>query len=167
MTTGISTSEKRFAQDNPCDRTTREAMLSCLAAVVNSISREINLQTETKEDMVHLTALEINVMNCIDEHPGIAPCEVAMAVGLQRSNLSAILRGLTSKGMIESVPDKDDGRMVHLYPTEVATRNMNRHRSIWASILDALPSNDALLKPALEYLSQVNSGLLELRRSRS
>ena len=49
-------------------------------------------------EAVSLTPSEGTVMRYLFPHPGALPSEVASATGLQRSNLSAVLRGLEKRG---------------------------------------------------------------------
>jgi DNA-binding MarR family transcriptional regulator len=145
----------------------RETMLANLAALVNSIAREIDLRIEPRAEMAPMTPLEISVMSYLDEHSGATPCEAARDVGLQRSNLSAILRTLTAKRLIESRPDQQDGRKVHLYSTAEAKRNLVLRRASWARILAEAVSGDEPLRPCLTALKLVNAALTAQRRRRA
>lgn len=145
----------------------RETMLANLAALVNSISREISLQTETNDQMLHLTASEINVMSYIDRHPGTLPRDAALDVGLQRSNMSVVLRGLTAKGLVDTIPDREDGRKIHLYPTNEASRNLDLNRARWSTILHETDCDQGCLCQCLDTLTRVNQSLMDLRRKRA
>ena len=68
---------------------------------VLEIAREIQVRGYTSPEAVSLTSSEGTVMRYLFRHPGALPSEVASATGLQRSNLSAVLRGLEEKGLVE------------------------------------------------------------------
>lgn len=161
------TVESSPPEPKPANLSARATMLADLAALVNSIAREIELRTEPQAGLTPMTPLEINVMSYLDEHAGSTPCEAARDVGLQRSNMSAILRSLTTKRMIDSVPDQQDGRKIHLHSTAEAKRDLILHRASWAKILDEAIGDDEQLRPCLKALEQVNAAMLAQRRKRS
>ena len=167
MTTDNQTIDVATAESEVSLKSQREGLLANLAMLVNSISREINLQTEANDDMLHLTASEINVLSYIDVHPGTLPRDAALDVGLQRSNMSVVLRGLSAKGLIDTIPDKDDGRKIHLYSTNEASRNLEQRRALWSAILFKTDCEHECLRNSLQTLTRINVSLLEMRRKRS
>jgi DNA-binding MarR family transcriptional regulator len=116
---------------------------------------------------VSLTASEGTVMRYLFPHPGALPSAVASATGLQRSNLSAVLRGLEEKGLIERVPDPEDGRWVRIHPTAQAIRNYALVRREWASAAAAAADGDPTVEAVLPLLAKVRAGLVRARQGDS
>lgn len=132
---------------------------------VLEIAREIQVRGYENPEAVSLTPSEGTVMRYLFPHPGALPSEVAFATGLQRSNLSTVLRGLDEKALIERVADPQDGRSVRIYPTQKAIRNYALVRREWASAVAAAVDGDPDVEAALALLANVRAGLVRERRS--
>jgi DNA-binding MarR family transcriptional regulator len=137
-----------------------------LADHVLEIAREIQFRGYTSPEAVSLTPSEGAVMRHLFPHPGALPSQLAVATGLQRSNLSTVLRGLEEKGLIERVADPEDGRSVRIHPTEKAVRNYAIVRREWASAVAAAVDRDSGIEAALALLASVRAGLVRERQSR-
>jgi DNA-binding MarR family transcriptional regulator len=131
---------------------------------VLEIAREIQFRGYSSSEAVSLTPSEGTVMRYLFPHPGALPSEVASATGLQRSNLSALLRGLEEKGLVERVPDPEDGRWVRIHPTPRAIRNYELVRREWGSAVAAAAEGDPAVEAALPLLAKVRTGLVRLRQ---
>jgi DNA-binding MarR family transcriptional regulator len=131
---------------------------------VLEIAREIHFRSYTSPEAVSLTPSEGTVMRYLFPHPAALPSQVAHATGLQRSNLSAVLRGLEEKGLIERVPDSEDGRWVRIHPTARAIRNYAVVRHEWASAVATAADGDPAVETALPLLAKVRDGLVRQRR---
>jgi DNA-binding MarR family transcriptional regulator len=134
---------------------------------VLEIAREIQFRGYASPDAVSLTPSEGTVMRHLFSHPGALPSQVASATGLQRSNLSTVLRGLEEKGLIERVADLEDGRSVRIHPTPAAVRNYAIVRREWASAVEAAADGDVDVEATLPLLASVRAGLVRERRSAS
>jgi DNA-binding MarR family transcriptional regulator len=134
---------------------------------VLEIAREIQFRGYTSPEAVSLTPSEGTVMRYLFPHPGSLPSEVAFGTGLQRSNLSTVLRGLEEKGLIERVADPDDGRSVRIHPTSKAIGNYALVRREWASAVAAAVDGDLDVDAALPVLAGVRAGLVRARQSSS
>jgi DNA-binding MarR family transcriptional regulator len=134
---------------------------------VLEIAREIQFRGYTSPEAVSLTPSEGTVMRYLFPHPGALPSQVASATGLQRSNLSAVLRGLEEKGLIERVADPDDGRWVRIHPTAKAIRNYELVRREWASAVASAGEDDPAVETVLPLLAKVHGGLVRLRQGDS
>jgi DNA-binding MarR family transcriptional regulator len=132
---------------------------------VLEIAREIQFRGYTSPEAVSLTPSEGTVMRYLFPHPGALPSHVAFATGLQRSNLSTVLRGLEEKGLIERVADPDDGRSVRIHPTSKAIDNYALVRGEWASAVAAAVDGDMDVDAALPVLASVRAGLVRARQS--
>jgi DNA-binding MarR family transcriptional regulator len=132
---------------------------------VLEIAREIQFRGYTSPEAVSLTPSEGTVMRYLFPHPGALPSEVASATGLQRSNLSAVLRGLEEKALIERVADPEDGRWVRIHPTPRAIRNYALVRREWGAAVAAAGERDPAVGAALPLLAKVRAGLVRLRQA--
>jgi DNA-binding MarR family transcriptional regulator len=92
------------------------------------------------------------------------PSRIADATGLQRTNLSTVLRGLEQKGLIERRADPGDGRGVTVHTTERGRTNYELVRREWATGVSAAADHAAThLDAALALLTSVESGLARTR----
>src|SRR2546421_12858433 len=88
-----------------------------LADLILIIAREIQYHGYRDPAAVPLTQSEGMVMRYLQEHPGAPPSQIATATGLQRTNLSTVLRGLERKGLAERRASADDRRGATIHPT--------------------------------------------------
>lgn len=141
----------------------RWAELADLALV---IAREIQFRGYTDAHAIPLSQSEGMVMRYLQEDPAAPPSRIAAATGLQRTNLSAVLRGLERKGLIERHASPDDGRGVTVRPTERGNSNYALVRYEWASAVSAAASGDTSnLDAALGLLHAIETGLASTRPS--
>ena len=135
-----------------------------LADLVLIIAREIQYRGYGDERAVSLTATEGMVMRYLQRHPVAQPNQIAAAVGLQRSNLSTLLRGLEAKGLLDRRTSPDDRRGVTVHLTERGVTNYAVVRRAWARAVAKAAGNDTdNLDAALDLLGQIESGLIETR----
>jgi DNA-binding MarR family transcriptional regulator len=154
----------RVARERKRQRATEERWAD-FADHVLEIAREIQFRGYASAEAVSLTPSEGTVMRSLFAHPGALPSEVAFATGLQRSNLSAVLRGLEEKGLIERVADPEDGRWVRIHATRRAIRNYELVRREWGSAVAAAAEGDPPVETALPLLAKVRAGLVRQRQS--
>lgn len=153
------------ARRNANSRTTstgeKWAELADLALV---ISREIQFRGYTDERAQQLSPSEGMVMRYLQQQPDAAPSQVADATGLLRPNLSAVLRGLENKGLIERRPDQVDRRGVVIHLTERGRTNYAVARQEWARAVSEAAGRDTTdLDAALALLTTIRDGLVETR----
>jgi DNA-binding MarR family transcriptional regulator len=146
-------------------RSASEEQWAEFADHVLEIAREIQFREYESPEAMSLTPSEGTVMRYLFPHPGALPSQVASATGLQRSNLSAVLRGLEEKGLIERLADPKDGRSVRIHPTERAIRNYALVRREWASVVAAAAAGDPDVEAALPLLASVRAGLVRRRQA--
>ncbi|MED5373734.1 MAG: MarR family transcriptional regulator [Myxococcota bacterium] len=124
----------------------REALADVASALL-SIARKLQSRGFQDPAIVHLTGMEVAVLQQVDRQPGISPREIAERLGLRSSNTSAALRGLQSKGFVTRTPDPNDRRGVCVHPTAAAEASTRRVRAEFAALMaEAL---DPALAPAL------------------
>jgi DNA-binding MarR family transcriptional regulator len=135
-----------------------------LADRVLIIARELQFRGYKDARAVPLTATEGMVMRYMQDHPITAPNQIAAAVGLQRTNLSTLMRGLERKGLIERTMSEVDRRGVTVRLTEAGRRNYLVVRREWAAAVAKAIENDARgLDGALGLLKDIAAGLIAMR----
>jgi DNA-binding MarR family transcriptional regulator len=139
-----------------------------LADLVLIIAREIQFRGYTDERAIPLTQSEGMVMRFLLASPDAIPSRIAAATGLQRTNLSTVLRGLERKGLIERRASPDDAREVTVRPTGHGESNYALVRQEWAAAVCTAADGDASgLNPALGLLRVVEAGLVSARPAAS
>lgn len=135
-----------------------------LADLILIISREIQFRGYTDERAVPLSPSEGMVMRYLQHEPAAPPSRIATATGLQRTNLSTVLRGLEQKGLIERRADPGDRRGVTVHVTEHGRANYALVRREWAAAVSAAADHDsAHLDAALTLLGAMETGLAKSR----
>jgi DNA-binding MarR family transcriptional regulator len=135
-----------------------------LADRVLVIAREIQFRGYDDPRAVPLTATEGMVMRYLQSHPIAAPSQIAAAVGLQRSNLSTLMRGLEQKGLIARTVAHGDRRGVTVRLTPAGRRNYSVVRREWAAAVATAAENDTRrLDGALRLLEDIADGLIAMR----
>jgi DNA-binding MarR family transcriptional regulator len=142
----------------------RDPRWADLADLILVIAREIQYHGYQDPEAVPLTQSEGMVMRYLQDHPGAAPSQIAAATGLQRTNLSAVLRGLEHKGLAKRRTSTSDLRGATIHPTERGRRNYALVRQEWASVVSAAAGNDAGgLDAVLPLLRDIQAGLTAAR----
>jgi len=100
---------------------------------------------------------ELEVMRLLGRRPGTNVNTVARDLGLQPSNVSASIRSLLARGLVERRSDPADRRQVLLFLTESARASRERREQRWgddfARLLGELdPDEQAQLVAALPVL---------------
>jgi DNA-binding MarR family transcriptional regulator len=135
-----------------------------LADRVLIIAREIQFRGYQDARAVPLTATEGMVMRYMQDHPITAPNQIAAAVGLQRSNLSTLMRDLEREGLIERTMSEGDRRGVTVRLTEAGRRNYLVVRREWAAAVAKAVENDTRgLDGTLGLLKDIAAGLIAMR----
>jgi DNA-binding MarR family transcriptional regulator len=106
---------------------------------------------------------ESEVLRFVGEHPAPSVTQVAQGLVMQPSNVSAAVRALAGRGLIERCPDEHDRRITRLRLTPLAIEHRQRIDAVWSTALSAalaqLPPVDAnallAAKAALRRLADV------------
>lgn len=141
-----------------------EELWAEFADLVLIVSREIQLRGYVTPGALSLSPSEGAIMRHLLRNPDSLPSQVAWATGLQRSNLSAVLRGLEEKGLIERVPHAADRRAVQLRATARAVHNYDVVRREWASEVAEAAGEGARVEDALPLLREIADGLVRRRQ---
>lgn len=103
--------------------------LRVLAVAIQDLARAVR---QSESGPPRLPATELEVIRFVDAHPGSSVGAVAEALGLQQSNVSAAVRGLVARGLVERTADADDRRVARLRSTDLAARNREVVETGWA-----------------------------------
>jgi DNA-binding MarR family transcriptional regulator len=151
-------------QTGPANGPTDDQRWAELADLVLIISREIQFRGYTDERAIPLSPSEGMVMRYLQHDPAVTPSRIATATGLQRTNLSTVLRGLERNGLIERHAHPGDGRGVTVHLTELGRSNYALVRQEWATAASAAADHDTThLDAALTLLTAVETGLTSTR----
>jgi DNA-binding MarR family transcriptional regulator len=138
-----------------------EAQWADFGDLVLTIAREIKFHGYSSEEALSLSPSQGIVMRYVVSHPGSISSKVAHASGLQRSNLSTVLRSLEELGLLERRSNSEDGREVEIYPTPRGLSNYALVRKEWARIVSEAAGDTADIEPTLELLRKVETGLVQ------
>jgi DNA-binding MarR family transcriptional regulator len=89
-----------------------------LALALYDLSWRIQRLGPARLSLEPLPTSEVAVLRAVLERPGRGVTDVATSVAMQPSNVSAALRSLVARDLVEKRPDPHDKRMALLYPTE-------------------------------------------------
>ena len=156
-----------MAQDrvnSPAPSAPPEQRWADLADLVLIVARELQFLGTSDEAAPSLSPSEGMVMRHLARDAPAAPTRIAAATGLQRTNLSAVLRELEKKGLIERRVCPADRRGVTVHRTERGARSHALVRRAWAASVSAAAAGDTRhLDAALSLLKSVETGLIKMR----
>jgi DNA-binding MarR family transcriptional regulator len=120
-----------------------------LAVILHDLAwllpRTIDAQVEPQFDA--LPSSELEIMRLLVRRPGLSVGDVAQELALQTPNVSASVRMLLARGLLERRRDASDGRVTRLHPTRRAVRTREAREEAWGQALDArlaeLPAGEA------------------------
>ena len=135
-----------------------------LADLILIIAREIQLRGYRDEKALSLSQSEGRVMRHLVAHASATPSQIAAAIGLQRTNVSTVLRDLEGKGLIERHVDPEDRRGVSVHRTRRGADNYALVRKEWGAAVSAAAGGDtSRLDNALVLLRSIEAGLTATR----
>jgi DNA-binding MarR family transcriptional regulator len=150
---------------NQVRRRSHDARWETLADLVLIIAREIAFRGYTDEQTTPLTPSEGMVMRYLQTNHTASPTQIAAATGLQRTNLSTVLRGLERKALIERRASHEDARGITVHLTKRGVMNYTAARHEWGTAVSAAAAYDATdLDAALRLLRIVETGMVRSRR---
>ncbi|RVC79645.1 MarR family transcriptional regulator [Mesorhizobium sp. M4A.F.Ca.ET.022.05.2.1] len=135
-----------------------------LADLILIVAREIQFRGYRDERAVQLSQSEGMVMRHLVQHASATPSQIAAATGLQRTNVSPVLRDLETKGLIERHVDPQDRRGVSVHRTRRGAENYALVRKEWGSAVSAAAEGDTTgLDAAVALLKTIEAGLTATR----
>jgi DNA-binding MarR family transcriptional regulator len=135
-----------------------------IADLALMIAREIQLRPYVDKRALKLSLSEGMVMRYLQNDSSATPGRIAAAIGLQRTNLSVVLRGLERKGLVERRTGQVDRREVTVHLTERGAEHYALVRREWAAAVSAAAGEDSRnLDAALGLLAAVQAGLVKNR----
>lgn len=143
-----------------------------LALALHDVSWRVARLGPADVGLEPLPATELAVLRAVIEQPDQSVSEVAASMSMQSSNVSAAVRALAGRGLVEKCPDPRDRRVTLLRPTTQALIDRDAiENAIAGTILAALanmPGEDvealvtaipAMRKLAAEVTAHVGSRL--------
>ena len=128
-------------------------------AIVRTARR---LRQEAAGETSSLTPTSVAALATIERHGPLTPSEVAEIESVKRPSMTRTLGCLEREGLIERMPDPDDGRSslvsVNAAGRERLRRLRRRKNAYLARRMRDLPEEDVR---ALEHAAEVLEGLLE------
>lgn len=135
-----------------------------LADLILIIAREIQFRGYSDDRALSLTQSEGMVMRHLVAQVSATPSQIAAATGLQRTNVSPVLRDLEGKGLIERHVDPEDRRGVSVHRTRRGADNYALVRKEWGAAVSAAAGGDtSKLDDALALLRAIETGLTSTR----
>ncbi|MDT9592106.1 MarR family winged helix-turn-helix transcriptional regulator [Nocardioides zeae] len=135
-------------------------LLAELADLVMNVGRLVRARTPADAEAVPLTETERAVMRLVDLFPGSSPSEISARARLQRTNVSAALRSLETKGMVTR--SASSGRGVAVTATALAGRNLEQLRAAWAaSLRPALGDDEDAVRRGVDLLARLEARLVD------
>lgn len=142
----------------PRTLTAQEGSAADLVDAILAIAREISTDSPP-QGVPELTPMEGHVLRFIGRHPGSTAKAVSAASRLHSSNLSAVLRGLESKGLIERTQDGEDARIIRLSATDRAETHLHLIRAAWAARIGETRLRPEHVASALTALQSLEADL--------
>ena len=128
------------------DVTDDTAPIRDLAVTLHDLSWRISRFAPAQVGLDPLPAPELLVLRAVMDDPGRSVSQVAAAVAMQPSNVSAAVRGLCGRGLLEKRADPADRRVSLLHPTAQAAQDRDAIEDVVvrtvAAALAELPSAD-------------------------
>ncbi|MBZ9708616.1 MarR family winged helix-turn-helix transcriptional regulator [Mesorhizobium sp. ESP7-2] len=135
-----------------------------LADLILIIAREIQFRGYQDENALSLSQSEGVVMRHLVAQASATPSQIAAATGLQRTNVSTVLRDLEAKGLIERHVDPQDRRGVSVHRTRRGAENYALVRKEWGDAVSAAAGGDtSKLDDTLGLLRAIEIGLSSTR----
>jgi DNA-binding MarR family transcriptional regulator len=135
-----------------------------LADLILVIAREIQFRGYADPRVQRLTQSEGMVMRHLQDDSDAAPSRIAAATGLQRTNLSTVLRAVEKKCLIKRQTRPDDARGVRVHLTEHGKMNYSIVLREWGSAVSTAAGGDTSnLDAALALLTTIKTGLTTKR----
>ncbi|QYL24824.1 MarR family winged helix-turn-helix transcriptional regulator [Mycolicibacterium diernhoferi] len=139
------------------DDTTR---IRDLAVTLHDLSWRISRFAPAQVGLDPLPASELLVLRAVMDDPGRSVSEVATAVAMQPSNVSAAVRGLCGRGLLEKRVDPADRRVSLLHPTARASGDRTAIEDVVVQTVTAALAE--LPREAIELLLTATPTLREL-----
>lgn len=139
--------------DRARPRDSQRAAISLRIAIARTARR---LRQEGASD---LSPTALSALATINRRGPVTPTDLAGIEGVKRPTATRVIGRLLEAGLIERVPDPDDGRSSFLSTTMLGSAYLNQLRSrktaFLADLLESLPPEDAsTLERALEILDR-------------
>jgi DNA-binding MarR family transcriptional regulator len=120
---------------NAASTSEERALAAALHDLAWLLPRTADVDAERDPRLRPLPASELEIMRLLVRRPGLTVGDVAGELGLQRTNASTSIRTLIGRGLLQSARDPEDGRVVRLSPTTLATEQRDVREQAWGTAL--------------------------------
>ncbi|HEY5290034.1 MAG TPA: MarR family winged helix-turn-helix transcriptional regulator [Caulobacteraceae bacterium] len=131
--------------------------VACLCLTAQRVARSLARQFDKALRPLDLTSGQFSLLSAVNQAPPPRVTDVAARLGLDRTTLTAALKPLTRRGLVDVCTDPTDRRGRRLVLTDDGRALLNEAIPIWRRCHDSLER--ALGQPAVDRL---RSGLDEI-----
>lgn len=111
--------------------------LIALPELIFEVADLLDLKAPTEAGLAELPASELDVLRLVTLFPGRGVAFLTDRLKMRQANMSATVRSLTDRGLVEKKRDEHDGRAVRLYASDKAMRDLESLRNVWLGRLSA------------------------------
>jgi len=114
---------------------------------------------------IELTAAQHELLMNINHKPGMSQQQISDRLLVVKSNTSALLKKLQTRGLIERRKDTQDARMHQLYLTTEGEHKLQQSMSVQIEVIQAMTTvmSDEEIQTNLEVMNRVYGSLDELK----
>ncbi|WP_199254124.1 MarR family winged helix-turn-helix transcriptional regulator [Mycolicibacterium mengxianglii] len=112
-----------------------------LALALHDLAWRIARLGPAEVGVTPLPATELAVLRAVIDQPDRSVSDVASAMSMQPSNVSAAVRALVTRGLVQKCPDPHDRRVTLLRPTAQALKNRESIETAIAGTIFAALAN--------------------------
>src|SRR5262245_23830503 len=87
-------------------------------AALRSVIRGFNVVTKKLERHFGLSGSQLEVLECLKQHPGLSLSDLAARSATDQSTMSVVVKRLVERGFVAREPVEDDKRRVALHLTQ-------------------------------------------------
>jgi DNA-binding MarR family transcriptional regulator len=131
---------------------------------VSRLRRGMRRAARAADPALGLSVAQLELLSCIDEHPGVRPSQLARMLRLAPSSVATLLNGLQGAGHVLRTGGADDRRTVSLHLSEEGMAAVTRWHRVNEEIIQAalttLPLRDrAALRDAAPALRDLTASI--------
>jgi DNA-binding MarR family transcriptional regulator len=130
-----------------------------LALTLHDVAWRVARLGPAEVGVAPLPATELAVLRAVLDQPDQSVSEVASLMSMQSSNVSAAVRALAARGLLEKCPDPRDRRITLLRPTPQAVKNRDAIENAIAGTIFA-----ALAKMSEEHVALLINAIPAMRQ---
>lgn len=115
----------------------RDAVRQDLAVTIRELAWTIHRKAPDRAGVGPIPTTEIALLKQIIDHPGATVGELAQGLGLRQPNVSAALRALLGRGLVERHQSPSDRRIASIFVTDAGVAEHQEISTAWATPVHA------------------------------